>query len=66
MCYLCPLTRECDARIRERYLKTDVCLWRELGAVLDDRYDKLRDARQLYRSKELDAKEVLDASLDSQ
>jgi len=33
--------------------------------VLDDEYDKLRDARQLYRSKEDDAGAVLDASLDA-
>jgi hypothetical protein len=66
VCYRCPLTVECDAQIRERYLKADVCLWRELGAVLDEDYDRLRDARQLYRSKERDAKVALDASLDSQ
>lgn len=66
VCYLCPVAAECDEQIRARYLKADVCLWRGLGAVLDEGYDKLRDARQLYRSKEHDAKMALDASLDSQ
>ncbi len=66
VCYRCPATAQCDAQIRERYLKADVCLWRGLGAVIDEGYDKLRDSRQLYRSKEKDAKMALDASLDSQ
>ncbi len=66
VCYACPLDDECTEGIRRRHLKKDVCLWREMGAVLDEDYDKLRDARQLYRSKEDDAKAVLDASLDSE
>ena len=52
--------------MRQRYLKNDVCLWREMGAVLDESYDKVRDARQLYRSKDEDAKSILDASLDAE
>jgi hypothetical protein len=66
VCYACPLTDECTDEIRRRHLKKDVCLWREMGAVLDESYDKLRDSRQLYRSKEDDAKAMLDASLDSE
>ena len=66
VCYACPLDDECTPAIKEKHLKQDVCLWREMGAVLDDEYDKLRDARQLYRSKEDDAGAVLDASLDEQ
>jgi hypothetical protein len=66
VCYACPLEDECTPEIRARHLKKDLCLWRELGAVLDDEYEKLRDARQLYRSKEDDAGPVLDASLDSE
>ena len=66
VCYACPLTAECTAEIRRRHLKKDVCLWREMGAVLDESYDKLRDSRQLYRSRDEDAKATLDASLDSE
>jgi hypothetical protein len=43
-----------------------MCLWREMGAVLDEGYDKLRDSSQLYRSREEDARATLDASLDSE
>ncbi len=64
VCYACPLGDDCSPHIRQKYLKQDVCLWREMGAVLDESYDKVRDARQLYRSKEDDARSVLDASLD--
>jgi len=63
VCFACPLDDECTAEIRARHLKEDVCLWREMGAVLDDDYDRLRDSRQLYRSKGGDAGAVLDASL---
>jgi hypothetical protein len=66
VCYACPLEDECTDKIRARHLKKDVCLWREMGAVLDESYDKLRDSRQLYRSREEDTKASLDASLDSE
>jgi hypothetical protein len=66
VCYACPLEDECTPDIRAKFLKKDVCLWREMGAVLDEGYDRLRDARQLYRSREEDAKASLDASLDSE
>jgi hypothetical protein len=66
VCYACPLDGECTPAIRDKHLKSDVCLWREMGAVLDDEYDKLRDARQLYRSREDDEGAVLDASLDGE
>ncbi|MCX6364923.1 MAG: DUF4388 domain-containing protein [Actinobacteria bacterium] len=66
VCYACPLDDECTPAIKAKHLKNDVCLWREMGAVLDDNYDKLRDARQLYRSREDDAGAVLDASLDAE
>jgi hypothetical protein len=36
-----------------------------MGAVLDDSYERLKDARQLYRSKEDDEGKILDASLDA-
>jgi len=66
VCYACPLDDECTPAIRAKHLKKDVCLWREMGAVLDDEYDRLRDARQLYRSRDDDEGAVLDASLDSE
>ncbi len=66
VCYACPLSDDCSAEIRAKYLKNDVCLWREMGAVLDEGYDRLRDSRRLYRCKEEDARSTLDASLDSE
>ena len=66
VCFACPVADECNAEIRSKYLKKDVCLWREMGAVLDEGYDRLRDSRQLYRSRDEDAKTSLDASLDSE
>lgn len=65
ICYACPVSEECSPEIRRRYLKKDVCLWRKMGAVLDEGYERLRDSRQLYRSREEDAGMSLDASLDS-
>ncbi|HET6495498.1 MAG TPA: DUF4388 domain-containing protein [Thermoleophilia bacterium] len=67
VCYACPIASECTEEIRRKHLKPDVCQWRELGAVLDDGYERLRDARQLYRSKgDDDARSLLDASLSSE
>jgi hypothetical protein len=66
VCYACPLAKGCSPRIQQKYLKNDVCLWREMGAVLDESYDKVRDARSLYRSKDEDAASCLDASLDAE
>ena len=66
VCYACPIAEDCTDDIKDKHLKKDMCLWREMGAVLDEDYDKLRDSRQLYRSREEDAGAVLDASLDSE
>ncbi|HOT23616.1 MAG TPA: DUF4388 domain-containing protein [Thermoleophilia bacterium] len=66
LCYACPLAEDCTPGIQRKYLKKDVCLWRQMGAVLDEGYDKVRDARALYRSRDEDAKASLDASLDSE
>ena len=52
--------------IKTKYLKKDICLWREMAAVLDESSERLRDARQLYRSRESDTNPTLDASLDSE
>lgn len=54
ICYACPIADDCSEEIRARHLKPDVCLWRDLGAVLDESYDRVRDAHQLYRSREDD------------
>jgi hypothetical protein len=66
VCYACPLGEECGNVIKSKYLKKDICLWREMAAVLDESSDHLRDARLLYRSRETDTKQTLDASLDSE
>ena len=63
VCYACPLESECTPAIKAKYLKVDICLWRKLSAVADDDYERLRDSRQLYRSKDDDAKTDLEASL---
>jgi hypothetical protein len=63
VCFACPVEDDCTRQIKAKYRKNDVCLWRDMGAVIDDRYDKLRDARQLYKSKEIADGATLDAEL---
>jgi hypothetical protein len=63
VCFACPVEDDCTDEIKSKYRKNDVCLWRDMGAVIDDRYDKLRDARQLYKSKEMADGATLDAEL---
>jgi hypothetical protein len=65
VCFACPLEARCDDRIRAKYLKNDACLWREMGAVIDEDYEKVRDARQLYKSRESGGRPELAAALDS-
>jgi len=55
VCYRCPTQEECSELIRVRFLRPDHCLWRELAAVLDEDYEQLRNARNLYRSRQRDA-----------
>jgi hypothetical protein len=64
LCYGCPALDGCNEAIKAKYLKQDMCLWREMGAVLDETYEQRRSARQLYRSRERDARTQLDASLE--
>jgi hypothetical protein len=64
VCHVCPVD-DCSAAIKAKYLKNDVCLWRKMSAVVDYRSGGPRDARQLYRTKDENAKALLDASLDS-
>jgi hypothetical protein len=39
VCFACPLADECTVEIKAKHLKPDVCLWRDMGAVLDDGYE---------------------------
>jgi len=64
VCFACPLESECSAAIKAKYLKSDVCLWRKMTAVLDDRIFAPSDADRLYHPKKENGKPVLDASLD--
>lgn len=63
-CFACPLDSECTDAIKAKYLKHDVCLWRKMTAVLDDRDNVPSQASQLYRSKPEEAKVVLNASIN--
>jgi len=64
VCFACPLEQECTPAIKAKHLRNDLCLWRKMSAVVEDDYDRLRDARQLYRLEDDNAKAVLSASLD--
>jgi len=61
VCFACPLEAECNEHIKAKYLKKDVCLWRQMGAVLSDDYERVQDARKLYRSRESDMGTELDS-----
>jgi len=65
VCFACPVEDECTDEIKERYLKPDVCLWRRMGAVIDDDYEKVQDAQLLYKSRESANKPELETALDS-
>ena len=64
LCFACPATRTCSPEVKARYLKSDVCLWRELAAMQDEEFEKVRDARLLYRSQGDDERPDLSALLD--
>ena len=61
VCYACPTASECTDETRRKYLKADHCLWRALTALLDEQHELLRDARNLYRSREGDTRPELQA-----
>ena len=65
VCFACPVEDECTPDIKAKYLKPDQCLWRRMGAVIDDDYERVQDAQLLYKSRENGAKPELDAALDS-
>ena len=64
LCFACPAIRTCSTQVRKRYLKNDICLWRELAAMQDEDFDKVRNARLLYRSQGDEERPDLDALLD--
>ena len=52
VCFRCPVEEECNDEIKAKYLKPDACLWRRMGAVIDDDYERVQDAQRLYKSRE--------------
>ena len=64
-CFGCPVAAECSDEIKAKYLKPDVCLWRRMGAVMDDDYERVQDAQRLYKSRGSDDKAKLETALDS-
>ena len=65
VCFRCPVEGECSEAIKRRYLKPDVCLWRRMGAVIDDDYERVQDSQRLYQSPEANEKPTLETALDS-
>ena len=65
VCFGCPIESECSDGIKEKYLKSDVCLWRRMGAIIDDDYERVQDAQKLYKSREANARPKLQTALDS-
>ena len=65
VCYGCPVESECSVEIKRKYLKPDVCLWRRMGAIIDDDYERVQDAQKLYKSSEANEKPTLETALDS-
>lgn len=56
ICAACPSENDCTAAIKAKYLKQDICLWRQMTAVVDEQVGHLGD--QAYETR----KAVLDAS----
>ena len=65
VCFRCPVEGQCSDEIKERYLKHDVCLWRRMGAVIDDDYERVKDSQQLYKSRATSEKPTLETALGS-
>jgi hypothetical protein len=65
VCFGCPVESECSDDIKEKYLKPDVCLWRRMGAIIDDDYERVQDAQKLYKSREANEKPTLETALGS-
>jgi hypothetical protein len=65
VCFGCPVESECSDDIKEKYRKPDVCLWRRMGAIIDDDYERVQDAQKLYKSREANEKPTLETALGS-
>ena len=65
VCFGSPVESECSEDIKRRYLKPDVCLWRRMGAIIDDDYERVQDAQKLYKSSEANEKPTLETALGS-
>jgi len=65
VCFGCPIESECSDGIKEKYLKSDVCLWRRMGAIIDDDYERVQDAQKLCKSSEANEKPTLETALGS-
>jgi hypothetical protein len=65
VCYACPTQDTCTPAKRRRYLKSELCLWRELAAIRDEEFEKVRQASQLYRSRHSGDRPELEALVDN-
>jgi hypothetical protein len=65
VCYGCPVAAECSDHIKEKYLKNDLCLWRRMGAIIDDDYERVQDSQHLYKSRDGIEKPKLETALGS-
>ena len=65
VCYGCPVAAECSPHIKEKYLKKDLCLWRRMGAIIDDDYERVQDSQLLYKSRDGIEKPKLETALGS-
>lgn len=66
ICFGCPCTNECDETLRQKYLKDDVCLWRQMSAVVDPNINANPDDRgdRLPKGKSSISSEVKDSGWD--
>jgi hypothetical protein len=63
LCTLCPVSSECSAEIKARYLRKDVCLWRSMSGLTEKSRVPVYEARDYPRPEPKSAQAVLDASL---
>jgi Domain of unknown function (DUF4388) len=66
VCFGCPVIGDCSDEIKAKYLKPDLCLWRRMGAVIDDDYERVQDAQRLYKSRATTEKPTLEVDLDAE
>jgi len=63
LCTLCPVSSECSAEIKARYLRKDVCLWRSMSGLNEKSRLPVYEAREHQRPEPKSAQAVLNASL---